>query len=158
MNRETDGLLAAVRADGRYSVAAYLFVREALAFASDNLAVEEAADEGEAAESGETTKRRTKTCRHVTGQQLCEGIRQFALNQYGYMSRLVLNSWGLHSTADFGNVVYNMITAGILKKSPSDRKAHFDNVFDFEEVFERRFRLTHSGTTHRCSRSAAASE
>jgi uncharacterized repeat protein (TIGR04138 family) len=142
MNRETDALLTAVRADGRYSVAAYLFVREALAYAADNQAVEElATEEGEPA-------RKTK---HVTGQQLCEGIRQFALNQYGYMSRLVLNSWGLNSTTDFGNVVYNMITVGILKKSANDRRKHFDNVFDFEEVFEKQFRLCHPLTSHRCS-------
>lgn len=144
MNRDTEALLTAVRTDGRYSVAAYLFVRDALAFAADNQAVESLGGE-----DGEPVRK----TRHVTGQQLCEGIRQYALNQYGYMSRLVLNSWGLHNTSDFGNVVYNMIAVGILKKSSNDRRKHFDNVFDFEDVFEKQFRLCHPLASHRCSSS-----
>lgn len=72
---------------------------------------------------------------HVTGQQLCEGIRQYALAQFGLMSKVVLNSWGVYSTSDFGEIVYNLIKVGVLKKSPRDRRAHFDAVYDFDEAF-----------------------
>lgn len=72
---------------------------------------------------------------HVTGQQLCDGIRQYALAQFGLMSKVVLNSWGIHSTSDFGEIVYNLIKVGVLKKSPRDRRSHFDGVYDFDEAF-----------------------
>ena len=73
---------------------------------------------------------------HVTGQQLCDGIRQYALSQFGLMSKTVLNSWGIHSTSDFGEIVYNLINVGVLKKSPQDRRSHFDGVYDFNEAFD----------------------
>jgi uncharacterized repeat protein (TIGR04138 family) len=74
--------------------------------------------------------------RHVTGQQLCEGIREYALSQFGLMAKVVLNSWGIQSTSDFGEIVYNLIRVGVLKKSSRDRRAHFNDVYDFEHAFD----------------------
>ena len=79
--------------------------------------------------------------RHLTGQQLCEAIRLYALNQFGYMSQVVLGSWGVRTTSAFGDIVYNMINAGMMKKSPKDRRDHFDEVFEFDEVFSRKFEI-----------------
>ena len=80
--------------------------------------------------------------RHLTGQDLCEAVRQFSIQEYGYMARVVLKSWGLESTGDIGNIVYNLIDIGRMKKSENDRRDHFDNVFDFENAFEKEFEIT----------------
>ena len=79
--------------------------------------------------------------RHLTGQELCEAIRLHAIGQFGYMAKLVLNNWGIQGTSDFGNIVYNMIHIGLMKKSKNDRRDHFDDVYDFGEVFEQRFEM-----------------
>jgi uncharacterized repeat protein (TIGR04138 family) len=79
--------------------------------------------------------------RHVSGQELCESIRQYALHLYGYMAKTVLNSWGLHTTGDFGEIVFNLILAKQMRKTPQDSRADFDDVYDFEEVFCKNFQI-----------------
>ena len=91
--------------DPRYKIEAYQFVREALAFAQKELGF-----------GGEKTAGES----HLSGQELCEAIRIFSLEQYGYMAKVVLNSWGIHSTSDFGDVVYNLIAFQLMKQSKSD--------------------------------------
>ena len=71
--------------------------------------------------------------RHVTGQQLCEAIRRYAVQQYGLLSKRVLNHWGIHSTSDFGEIVFNLIEIGQMRKTDTDRREDFDDVFDFDE-------------------------
>ncbi len=121
--------------DRRYTLEAYQFVREALAFAHDDLQMrgEEVTDESEG--SGEVEQ-------HLTGQQLCEAIRQYAIEQYGYMTQVVLKSWGINSTGDFGEIVYNLINIRMMKKSPHDRREDFDDVYDFEQAFREDFKIT----------------
>ncbi|MEM9185878.1 MAG: Minf_1886 family protein [Planctomycetota bacterium] len=68
---------------------------------------------------------------HVSGQDLCEAIRQYALSQYGLLARSVLDHWGVHSTGDFGEIVFNLIEIGKMKKTSSDRREDFDDVYDF---------------------------
>ncbi|WP_153555255.1 Minf_1886 family protein [Roseimaritima sediminicola] len=113
--------------DRRYKLEAYQFIRESLAYAHDVLRLHElpATDSPEA--------------RHITGQQLCEACRVYALEQYGYMAKLVLNRWGLHETSDFGEIVYNLIAIEQMKKSDSDRREDFDDVYDFDSAFEPQF-------------------
>ena len=79
--------------------------------------------------------------RHVTGQQLCEAIRLFALEQYGYMAKTVLNQWGIRSTGDFGEMVFNLIRIGQMRKTAEDRREDFDNVYDFNTAFREDFRF-----------------
>ena len=80
--------------------------------------------------------------RHLTGQQLCESIRRYALEQFGLMARVVLASWGIRCTGDFGEIVYNLIRIQMMKKSPKDRREDFDDVYSFDEAFERGFRIS----------------
>ena len=87
--------------------------------------------------------------RHVTGQELCEAIRRYALEQYGYMAKTVLNSWGLHSTSDFGEIVFNLIRVGQMRKTPSDTRVDFDNVYDFDTALKQDFKITPPGRTPR---------
>jgi uncharacterized repeat protein (TIGR04138 family) len=126
-------LLELLNRDTRYRLEAYQFVRESLDYAQNELglgrASRDAADEEPAREA------------HLTGQQLCQAIRQYALEQYGYMAKWVLSTWGIHSTSDFGDIVYNLISISLMKKSASDRREDFDDVYDFEDAFVRDFRI-----------------
>lgn len=117
--------------DRRYSWEAYRFLLESLAYGHEHL--------GLGAEAGEEG-----AGRHVTGQELCEAIRQYALRQFGYLAKTVLEQWGVRSTSDFGEMVYNLISVGEMSKSPRDRRADFDDVYDFEQAFVANFEITPS--------------
>jgi uncharacterized repeat protein (TIGR04138 family) len=79
--------------------------------------------------------------RHVSGQQLCEGLRDFALTQWGMLARTVLRRWGIHSTLDFGRIVFALIDAGQMQKTDDDTIEDFRNVFDFRTAFEAGYRI-----------------
>lgn len=129
-----------LKEDRRYKIDAYAFVFEALNYAHNRLGMgtdrpaeaEEEVEEG----SGRETER------HLTGQQLCEAIRLYALEQYGYMAKTVLNSWGVTKTGDFGEIVFNLIGIGQMRKTPDDRREDFDNVFDFDTDLQERFKIS----------------
>jgi len=74
--------------------------------------------------------------RHVSGQELAEGVRGLALDRFGPMARTVLEHWGIHDTEDMGRVVFAMVEQGILIKQDGDQPEDFSDVFDFEEAFE----------------------
>jgi len=74
--------------------------------------------------------------RHVSGQELAEGVRELALDRFGPMARTVLEHWGIHDTEDVGRVVFAMVEQGILIKQDGDHPEDFSDVFDFEEAFE----------------------
>jgi uncharacterized repeat protein (TIGR04138 family) len=127
--------------DRRYRFEAYVFVFEALHFAQNVL--EMGADRPsepppEPPEEGEETQAE----RHVTGRQLCEAIRCYALDQYGYMAKSVLNSWGIRGTGVFGEIVFNLIRIGQMRKTPSDTRVDFDNVYDFDMALKQEFKIT----------------
>lgn len=113
-----------LRRDRRYHRNAYFFVFEALKYAQDHLGLGQptVADDPMLEEQ-----------RHVTGQQLCEAIRRYAVEQYGMLAKSVLNDWGVRNTGDFGEIVFNLIEIGQMKKTDSDRREDFENVFEFDE-------------------------
>ena len=119
--------------DRRYPIGAYQFVQDALLFARSDLQLGETEPTdfgGEPVDPAEPTEEQ-----HLTGRQLCEAARQFALAQYGLLARSVLDNWGIRSTGDIGEIVYNLIRIGCFKKSKRDRREDFDHVYDFEEAF-----------------------
>ncbi len=79
--------------------------------------------------------------RHITGPELLEGIREYALEQFGPMSRTVLNYWGIFKTVDFGKIVFALVEVGILRKQPEDKLEDFENVYDFKEAFDRGYKI-----------------
>jgi uncharacterized repeat protein (TIGR04138 family) len=128
--------------DRRYKYDAYVFVFEALSYAQGVLGMgAETASEPTEIDS-ERDQQPEGPQRHVTGQDLCQAVRQLALRQYGYMAKTVLNSWGVHATGDFGEIVFNLIRIGHMRKTPEDRREDFDNVYDFDTAFEEEFRIT----------------
>ncbi len=142
-------------ADRRYPFEAYVFIFEALHYAQNvlNMGAEhpsEAPFDPEARKEEEPNleirdfreTERNETERHVTGQELCEAIRRYALEQYGYMAKTVLNNWGIHHTADFGQIVFNLIRVGQMRKTPTDTVVDFENVYDFDTAFRQGFKIS----------------
>ena len=131
-----------LKEDNRFAFDAYVFVFEALGYAQNVLEMgnESASEPPEieepAAEQEDTPER------HISGQELCESIRLFALEQFGYMSKSVLNSWGIHGTGDFGEIVFNLIRIGQMRKTKTDCREDFNDVYDFDTAFRRDFKIT----------------
>jgi uncharacterized repeat protein (TIGR04138 family) len=74
--------------------------------------------------------------RHVSGQELLDGIKDHARERFGPMAKDVLNAWGVHSTLDFGHIVFHLVEAGLLHATPEDSLSDFIDRYDFAEVFE----------------------
>jgi uncharacterized repeat protein (TIGR04138 family) len=111
------------RKDSRYDTEVYSFVRESLDFTIKSL------------------KRHGQSTRgHVSGQELLSGLREFALKEYGPMSKAVLNEWGVMSCEDFGQIVFNLVNSGILGKTDADSPNDFKNGFNFDDAFVRPFK------------------
>ncbi|MCS7160379.1 MAG: hypothetical protein RMJ19_07900 [Gemmatales bacterium] len=116
-------LLEIYRRDPRYECEAYEFVFEALAYTQQKLGrVPPEESEGERGDY------------HVTGPELLDGIRELALEQFGRMALTVFHRWGIHTTDDFGEIVFNLIEAGLMSKRPEDSREDFHDVYDLEEA------------------------
>lgn len=111
-----------VAADSRYHREAYGFVRDGLDFSQKRI-VREAGIRA----------------RHISGRELLDGIREYALQQFGPMALMVLEEWGIRSTDDIGRIVFNMVDFGLLAKTEKDSQKDFDGVYDFQEVFRKPF-------------------
>ena len=139
-----------LRRDDRYHFDAYVFVFEALRYAQDKLGMGNEMDAEDLAASSSDEQNtaldgldeQQEAERHVTGQELCEAMRLFAHEQYGYLAKNVLNHWGIASTGDFGEIVFNLIEIEQMRKTPQDRREDFENVFDFDEGFQHNFQFT----------------
>lgn len=106
--------------DTRYDTEAYYFLREALEHTLKSLSEKEG----------------KPVHRHVTGQELLEGFREYALDEFGPLTFTVLDSWGLHRTEDVGELVFNLIGAGVFGKREKDSRADFANGYDFTNAFK----------------------
>lgn len=74
--------------------------------------------------------------RHVTGQELLRGVRKLAITQFGFLSKTVFDSWGIHRTDDFGQIVFELIARGNMTKESTDNIVDFHNIYDFDDVFD----------------------
>ena len=128
-----DDLAGVLARDPRYPIQAYAFVLEALEFTKN----EKKKTQGRA----RSRRKSFAASRHVSGRELCEGARRLALSHYGLMAMTVLALWGIRSTSDIGEIVYNLIASGDLEKTPSDSRTDFDDVFDFEVALRRDYVL-----------------
>lgn len=120
-----------VRRDLRYDREAYRFVRDALDFTQQLLTQ----NGGRSSRSPRKTTKKNPT-NHVSGEELLSGIRDYALQQFGPMVMTVFDEWGIRSTSDFGEIVFNMVDARLLNKTDEDSREDFKDIFNFREVFE----------------------
>jgi uncharacterized repeat protein (TIGR04138 family) len=104
--------------DKRFQREAYVFVREGLDHTQKNVA-----------------KNKKDDGKHVSGQQLLEGVREYALEQYGPMTFTVLEEWGITKCEDIGEIVFNMVKASLLKKTDKDSPDDFKSGYDFHDAF-----------------------
>ncbi len=116
------------RLDPRYAREAYHFVREALDYTQRKI-------------HKDTRARRSQENRHVTGQQLLEGIREYALEHFGPMAMFVLNDWAVHRCEDFGEIVFNLVDHGhgMFGKTEQDSRDDFKGGYSFRDAFQRPF-------------------
>jgi uncharacterized repeat protein (TIGR04138 family) len=114
----TEAVDEIVRAEGRYDPDAYYFVREGLDFTIKML-----------------KKDSRGAGRHVSGQELLDGLRRYAIDQFGPMAKTVLAYWGVKQCEDFGEIVFRMVDKGILGKTEQDTREDFKNGYDFDEAF-----------------------
>lgn len=100
---------------------------------------------GDAASGRSMVGRMRSDSRHVTGQQLCLGLRDYAIKRYGMMAPAVLRTWNLRRTEDFGRIVFAMIEHGLMSKTADDTLEDFRSVYDFDEAFARETLMRHVG-------------
>lgn len=115
----------------KYPVDAFLFVQRGLDSTVRSLHGEpdpSSFDDEEAYEADAES-------RHVSGEQLCAGLRDFAIEQYGLMAQTVLRRWRITACEDFGHIVFAMVDANMMRKTANDRVEDFYDVFDFDEAF-----------------------
>lgn len=118
--RDFDAIIRSIREeDPRYSPEAYYFLRQALDFSLKHLEAED----------------RSKSLNHISGQELLEGIRLYALEQFGPMSLYIFNKWGIYKCSDFGSIVFNLVESQVLGKTESDSPEDFNEGYDFETAF-----------------------
>ena len=119
MKPQLDNLLTEIyENDTRYRPDAYEFVLEALSF----------------------TQKRCRRSKHVTGDELLDGIKELLMGRFGPMALTVLRYWRVCATEDFGNIVFNLVAKRVLSKTEEDNIEGFRNKYDFEEVFEKGYR------------------
>jgi len=111
-----EGIMARIRTrEPRFDEQAYLFVLSALEMCQAQMSVR----------------------RHITGVELARASRDLALERFGLMARVVLEHWGISSTADIGDIVFTLVEMGLLLSQPQDTRDEFVDVFDFDLAFER---------------------
>lgn len=106
---------------GTYPIEAYIFVKEGLSYTADKI-------HGQRDES--------EVNRHISGRDLCLGLRDFAWLRWGYMARTVLRRWNITTTMDFGRIVFAMVEHNEMQKTEDDNPADFRRVYDFLAAME----------------------
>jgi uncharacterized repeat protein (TIGR04138 family) len=143
------GLAEVVRYDGRYAYEAYEFVFYALHH-TQKLLGREPPDSGPADGGQEELKadrcptsaaRGGEPYHHVSGPELLHGIRDLALREFGRMARTVFRLWGVERTDDFGEIVFNLIAAGLMSKTTEDAREDFHGVYDLDQALVDGFRF-----------------
>lgn len=104
--------------DSRYTRDAYYFVVEGLDYTVKELGRQNAGHG-----------------RHVSGSELAYGLHDYALREFGALAFAILGAWGVHTTHDFGQVVFNLVKAGRLGKTEQDKASDFDGIYDFQTEF-----------------------
>ncbi len=128
--------LKQIAQDAGYTVDAFLFVQRGLEYT-----VRKTHGEDPAHAAVDDMDDDVQSSRHISGQQLCHGLRDYAKREYGLLARSVLARWRVHRSEDFGRIVFAMVDAGLMHKTAEDTLTDFIDVFSFEEAFAERLLL-----------------
>ncbi len=126
-----------VEKDPRYRLNAYYYVLETLDFARSQLGMGCSAGQLPSRQrpGDEEKDEPDSNLQHITGAELCEAIRIRARWMFGYMAKTVFNQWGVYTTDDFGEIIFNMVDAGKVRTAPGDKKEDFAGIYDFQKAF-----------------------
>ncbi|UCE59046.1 MAG: hypothetical protein JSU63_16575 [Phycisphaerales bacterium] len=168
----SDVLRRLVEHSGRYAEQAFLFVREGLSFAAeqthgpeteahqrlqeylaaqnmdwhDLLAKYHTSElPPEVIEAIDMAGGCERLNRHVSGRELCWGLRDYAVGRWGMLARTVLDSWNITKTSDFGRIVFGFIELDMMQKQEGDCLADFEDVYSFDEAFDNTIQITSQG-------------
>ncbi len=111
-----------VEDDSRYAAEAYEFVSKAVVFTMLSLSRDKSPNH------------------HVSGQELLDGFRRYAIQEFGPMAGEIMKSWGFSNSTDVGNVVFNLVNRKLLGKTENDSLSDFKSGFDFEKAFSEPFK------------------
>lgn len=114
--------------DPRFDKRAYFFLRHGLDYTVKEMKKKNA--------------QRMAESQHVNGPELLEGLRHYALEQFGPMAKLVLNEWGVNRGRDFGDMVFNLIDYNVFSKTDADTREDFADTYTFEDAFVKPFQAT----------------
>ena len=118
-----------VRADPRYAYEAYEFLCDAVQFTQDGLGRCPHEADGPDADY------------HVGGHELARGAANLAVREFGMMAPVVFRHWGIRTTADIGEIVFNLIKAERLSQSDRDERDDFADLFDVPEALTSGFEI-----------------
>lgn len=104
--------------DPRYDREAYIFLRDALDFTIK-----------------QQKKNKEEPTRHVTPEQLLDGVRNYALKEFGPMVPTVFDYWRISHCQDVGEIVFNLIRSGVFGKTDSDSIEQFKKGYSFHAAF-----------------------
>ena len=118
----TDVVNSIRQQDSRFDKGAYYFIRQALDHTLKHIKEDQSGNN-----------------HHVSGKQLLEGIKEYALDQYGPMTKTLLDAWNIKRCRDFGDIVFHLVDAGVLGKTENDSPEDFAEGYNFTEAFESPF-------------------
>ncbi len=116
-----------IKKDNRYPIQSYQFIFEALDYTASTL--------------GKSHNSQKEDERHVTGQELSEGIKQYALRKFGFMARMVFEQWGITTSSDFGKIVFMLVGSGLMGKTETDTLEDFKDLYDFKVEYDDNFKF-----------------
>jgi uncharacterized repeat protein (TIGR04138 family) len=123
-------ILDLVRQDSRFAYEAYEFICDSVGFTQELLnRVPEEEDDPE-------------TDYHVSGEELSRGVCDLAIREFGMMAPVVFQQWGISTTNDIGQIVFNLIAAERLSQSERDDPEDFHDLFDIPKMLTEEFELT----------------
>ncbi|MBL4808861.1 MAG: hypothetical protein JKY43_02230 [Phycisphaerales bacterium] len=128
MHEHTIDIQQIFESAGGYSPACFPFIRDGLAHTSKLV-------HGQSQDQSTLDLGIIDDSRHVDGTQLCLGLRDHAIARYGLLAKSVLNKWGIYQTRDFGNIIFALVDANLMRTTNEDSIEDFDNVYDFDEEF-----------------------
>ena len=127
-----------VEAVGLYPIEAYQFVSDGLGYTVSKIHGEE--QPAAARVAALRPRKEPPQSRHVTGRDLCEGLREYALLKWGLLARTVLARWNVRKTFDFGRIVFALVDNGLMAKTEEDTIDDFRDVYDFK-AFDTGYRI-----------------
>lgn len=122
-----ESVISILKRDQRYDGQAFFFLKDALDFTLKRFL------DGASGRS-----------RHVSGKELLEGFRDYALEQYGPMAATLMEEWGIRQTRDVGNMVFLLIEEQVFGKQESDKPEDFEGLFDLDQALRAPFLPTKS--------------